>query len=268
MRFAAVVVLSSMAFAFHASAEEWRLDRLDLVLTVEPAQERLGVEGTMELVCETPGAAGPSLALNARQAAMRFQRVSAPGLNARVSLDGQGPLERARLDGDRRFEKGERVAVVFALTSAAESSQLQMNADAFYASWVERWYPVLDGAGGPGSPVAAGSTTFRLPRGWRSVSNGTLVDSREEGERFVERWQVDAPAARSFVAAPFVSAKRVEAGGRPIAFHLLRPRSTSDAQAAALAGALAAMERRFGPYPYATYHVAEVPESASFAAGS
>ena len=271
MRLAGMINLLPIALAGPAwgePPEAWRAARLDLVLTVDPARERLGVEGTLELVCEAAGSEGPTLAVNARKPAMRFQRVSARGLSARVSLDGSGPLERARLERARPFERGERVTVSFALASAAESSQLQMNADAFYASWVERWYPVVDGGGGTGSPVAPGTTTLRLPRGWRSVSNGERVASHEEGGRLVERWQVDAPAARSFVAAPFVPARPVEAGGRSIAFHLLRSRSTSDAQAAALAGALAAMERRFGPYPYATYHVAEVPESAAFAAGS
>ncbi len=269
MRLAVIATL--LVFARPASGappEPWRVDRLDLVLTVDPARERLGVEGTLELVCEVEGAAGPTLAVNARKPAMRFRRVNARGSSPRVSLDASGPLERARLERRRPCAKGERVTVAFALASAAESSQLQLNPDAFYASWVERWYPVVDGSDGPGSPAAPGTTTFRLPRGWRSVSNGALVERREEGARVVERWQVDAPAARSFVAAPFVPARPVEAGGRSIAFHLLRSRSTSDAQAEALAGALAAMERRFGAYPYPTYHVAEVPESAAFAAGS
>jgi hypothetical protein len=271
MRLAVMLNLLPFALAGPASGEPspaWRTARLDLVLTVDPTGERLLVEGTLELVCEAGGSGGPTLVVNARKPAMRFRRVSAEGLGARVSLDGSGPLERARLERSRRFESGERVTVAFALASEAESSQLQTNADAFYASWVERWYPVVDGGGGPGSPVAPGTTTFRLPPGWRSVSNGALAESREEGGRRVERWQADTPAARSFVAAPFAPARPVEAGGRSIEFHVLRQRTTSDAQAAALAGALAAMEQRFGPYPYPTYHVAEVPESASFAAGS
>jgi hypothetical protein len=266
---AAAIALLPMTLAAPAAVEEWRVDRLDLVLTVEPARERLRIDGSMELLCQAADAAGPSLALNARQVAMRFRRASALGRDAQVTLVPGGPLEVARFGWKRRFVRGDRLTVTFALTSAAESSQLQMNADAFYGSWVERWYPVLhDDERGPGPPAAAGSTTFRVPRGWRSVSNGALAESRQEGEWVVERWQADAPVARSFVAAPFVAAKRVEADGREIAFHLLRPRATSDAQATALSGALRAMEGRFGPYPYASYHVVEVPQGAAFAAGS
>jgi aminopeptidase N len=249
--------------------EAWRMDRLDLVLTVDPERESLLVEGTMVVQAAIDGGADLTLAVNARKPALRFQHATAAGVKARVALLKGGPTEQATFHLPRPVAKGGRVTVAFALRSGAESSQFQMGRDAFYASWVEAWYPTLaDAAGEPGAPEVAGSTTFRLPRGWRSVSNGALVETRPEGGRTVERWRVDAALARSFVAAPFLPAKAVEAGGRPIAFHLLKARATSDRQAEALAGALRAMEARFGPYPYAAYHVAEVPEGASFAAGS
>ncbi len=253
-----------------APVDAWRVERLDLVLTVQPDGPRLRIEGTMDLRCESEGSSGPTLAVNSRQPALRFRHARALGAAARVSLVGDGPTAHARFDLPRRFAKGDPLTVSFALESGRElSSQFQLKREAFYASWVEAWYPVpADASGEPGAPAAPGSTTFHLPRGWRSVSNGALVEARPHGGGTVERWQVDAPAARSFVAAPFLAPKAVDVGGRAIAFHLLRPRATSDAQAAALAGALRAMESRFGPYPYPSYHVAEVPEGAAFAAGS
>jgi aminopeptidase N len=251
-----------------ASAPAWRLDRLDLAVSVEPERERLRIEGTMEVACEADTDA-LTLALNTRQRNLRFERATAAGVTARIALLGDGPTEQALFRLPRRHARGERIAVSFALRSAGESTQFQMGPEGFYASWVEGWYPTPAEANGePGEPAARGSTTFRLPRGWRSVSNGTVGRARQEKGRTVERWTVDTAAARSFVAAPFLPAKTVDAGGRSIAFHLLRPRGTSDAQAAALAGALRAMEARFGPYPYATYHVVEVPPGKGFAAGS
>jgi aminopeptidase N len=74
--------------------------------------------------------------------------------------------------------------------------------------------------------------------------------------------------ARSFVAAPFSDVKEVQTEGRSIRFYLLRARDSADAQARALGQALQVMERRFGPYPYASYSVVEVPDSVKFGASS
>lgn len=267
----ALLALSTLAStdAPPLPAQEWRIDGLDLVLTVEPAEQRLRVEGEMRVRLQDAESSRLVLELNSRKDAMQFRSATALGVEARLTRQAQGPAEWAAFDLPRRVQPGEVVTVAFALESATTSSQLQMGAQAFYGSWVEQWYPLPARAGREsGSPAAPGSTTFRLPPGWRAVSNGSLESTTTDGGRVVERWQSAAPVARSFVAAPFLPAKVVNAGARPIAFHLLRPRATSDGQAAALAGALRAMEGRFGPYPYASYHVVEVPETASFAAGS
>jgi aminopeptidase N len=105
-----------------------------------------------------------------------------------------------------------------------------------------------------------------LPEGWRSASNGRLTE--RTGNR--EAWTSDVAVARSFVAAPFAvtDVAPASAGGREISLFLLKRRAGIANQAAALAQSLAAMETRFGPYPYPTYHIVEVPEDATFAASS
>ena len=66
--------------------------------------------------------------------------------------------------------------------------------------------------------------------------------------------------ARSFAAAPYVMAHQT-VGAREISVYLLTAsRATAQTQARTLAHAVAAMERRFGPYPYPSYAIAEVPE--------
>jgi hypothetical protein len=76
-------------------------------------------------------------------------------------------------------------------------------------------------------------------------------------------------SSSSFVAGPFTVA-REHAGGREVSMYLLSasPAAARD-QARTLSRAITAMESRFGPYPYASYGVAEVPESsATWAASS
>lgn len=68
--------------------------------------------------------------------------------------------------------------------------------------------------------------------------------------------------ARSFAAAPYVVAREA-ASSREVAVYLLSASPAgARAQARTLSRAVGAMERRFGPYPYPTYAIAELPESA------
>jgi hypothetical protein len=79
-----------------------------------------------------------------------------------------------------------------------------------------------------------------------------------------EVWTSDVPVARRFVAAPFAVRDRVG----DISLFLLEPRLAIAEQAAALAKSLAVMEPRFGPYPYPTDHIVEVPKGKGFVASS
>jgi aminopeptidase N len=85
----------------------------------------------------------------------------------------------------------------------------------------------------------------------------------------VDIWTVEQPVARSFAAGPFTVAHE-RTGGRDVAMYLLGAApAAARAQARTLSRALTAMEARFGPYPYPSYAVAEVPESSvTWAAGS
>jgi aminopeptidase N len=113
-------------------------------------------------------------------------------------------------------------------------------------------------------PSAPGTTTFRIPVAWHSVSNGKRLSRTVEGSEAVEVWSSDVAVARSFVAAPFSD---IETDGR-VSTYLLKRRSSIAAQTEILERAIEVMERRFGPYPYDTFHVVELPEDASFAAAS
>jgi aminopeptidase N len=210
------------------------------------------------------------LILNSRARNMRFANVSAQGVSATVvPFENDTAVEAARLVLPRRFRRGDTLAVSFSASSESQSIQFVIRDETTFASWVERWYPVpATTADGPVSPQAPGSTTLRLPEGWRSVSNGALATSNREGKSVIERWETSVPMARSFVAAPFAEVPTVESGGRRIRFYYLSRRATAGAQAQSLTQALRVMEQGFGPYPYASYSVAEVPEETEFGASS
>jgi hypothetical protein len=250
-----------------AAGGAWATERVDLELTIAPGGPTLHVKGRLLLRLEDRESPGPTLELNARVRAMHFAEVRAEGAETRVEPPApEGAVEIAQIIRSPPFRQGDVLAVDFVLEMLRESIQLRTTERSVYASWADRWYPVVRGAAG--SPAARGSTTLRMPAGWRSVSNGEHTSSTIEDTTVVDRWESDVPAARSFVAALFAEARAVDSGGRQVSFHLMQPRTSAEAQAAALARALTAMEGRFGPFPYRRFDVVEVPEDAKFAASS
>ncbi len=242
--------------------------RLDLEVTIVPAEQRLRAEGSMTLRLDADSSAGPSLAMNTRSSVMRFTRLGDPDadvdLNIAPEQDKNARLAHLRLT--RPASRGAEITVPFAYESEGKSFQFMVTPEFSLASWVEGWFPAPippDAHGFTASRASApGLTRFHLPRGWRSVSNGKLTARDESAQAVDDTWEITQPVARSFIAAPFDVALE-QFGGRQIGVYLLSPKPVSAPnQAATLAKALSAMEARFGPYPYPSYAIAEVPEGA------
>jgi hypothetical protein len=236
----------------------WTMLRLDLDVTILPVEQKIRAEGTMTLRLDADSSTGPTLAMNTRSSVMRFTRLGDTGDEVDRKL--------AHLRLAKPASRGAEITVPFAYESEGKSFQFMVTPEFALASWVEGWFPAPIPADADGFTArqasAPGLTRFHLPRGWRSVSNGKLTARNESTQGVDDTWEITQPVARSFIAAPFdVGVEQVE--GRQIGVYLLSPKPVSAKnQAATLAKALAAMEARFGPYPYPSYAIAEVPESA------
>ena len=262
-RLAAAAALSFTAqgptLADTVEGSGWTLVRLDLDVTVRLPERRLRFAGRARLRLDADSSAGPALSLNTRGPHLRFTRAAAAGaavrLNDSVPGDSAVRLLRIRLPATAR--RGEVVDATFDYEMAGPSSQLLVGDSIALASWVENWYPTPVTAEGYTQTAASapGVTRFHVPPGWRAVSNGRPGAAPNT-------WTVTQPVARSFAAGPFTVA-RERAEGRDVSMYLLGAApSSARAQARALSRAITAMEARFGPYPYASYAVAEVPESS------
>jgi len=171
---------------------------------------------------------------------------------------------------------GQLVELEFTYSSTTESSQVIVRPGFSYASWVEAWYPVpVDGSNtdDPHSGAKArapGKTRFHLPSDWWSLSNGKRTQRKTSRSGVVEVWQDDYGTARSFAAAPFLEPQEVAVGDRTVAVYLLTPKDLdARAQAERLNQAIEVLAECFGPYPYATFAIAEMPEEIdSFGAAS
>jgi len=223
----------------------------------------------MRLVLEAERSSGPRVAVSAQGSPQRFLSIEGPA-GATFDLDDDDPAVRiahfARVRLAQQARRGDGVELRVEWESdGGSTSQSAVHRRAALASWVTVWHPLA--AYDPNEPVslsakmsAPGPTTFRLPSGWSSVSNGKL-DRRDASEQgTVETWTVDPPVARSFAAGPHRRAIR-QAGARTIGVYTLTvPPEKAERQARTMADALRAQEAVFGPYPYPTYGIVEVPE--------
>jgi hypothetical protein len=260
-----------------SSGMGWICEHLDLQVSVEPESGRIDVAATARVRLALEESDGPSFAVNTRRPAMEFISADAGDaidveLNAR--LPDRPSIRLAHVRADQPFHRGDEIEVSFRLantgsTQASRSGSAQqiiVGPLGAIASWVEAWYPIplprIDQGEGMSARASAapGTTDFVLPAGWRALSNGARTSREETANGVRESWTTEVPTSRSFSTAPYRETVH-EADGREVRMLLTSDLAEDEARerVTALAAALAAMEERFGPYPYPSYGIAEVP---------
>jgi hypothetical protein len=271
-----VSVLALLALALQAPLPEesgcgWRLRTLDVTVTVVPEERLLHAEGELELeLTELDRSTGPTLALGGADRLVSFTRLDVPDTTVKErELEHDGARYRVHdLRANAPFARGARVRVAFACESSGRGGQLAVLPDGALASWTEAWLPyplprVDLGAGFTAALASAtGTTILELPPGWRAIGDGERIAREESADGVREVWELATPMARAFCAGPFEEALVRSAGGpmRVLMLDAARPLDPPRL-AAILAEARAAMEVRFGPHPFPSYGVVEIPES-------
>ncbi|MCZ6597686.1 MAG: M1 family aminopeptidase [Planctomycetota bacterium] len=247
----------------------WTATRLDLHVSVLPAQRRLEIHGTIALKLELERSTGPALVINGDEPGARFLRIEAPP-GARIELNRPFPAREGVLLSHVRFdeelERGATLELGFEVECTGRGDQFVVDDEVALASWVVAWYPIprpdLESQRQFSRLLSIpGTTSFHLPAGWTSLSNGSRTERIEGEGDVVETWTLDEPVARSFAAGPYrVGVHEVD--GRSFSVYLLEHEpEEAHVQAESLARAIEAMEERFGPFPYPTFGIAEVPEA-------
>lgn len=118
------------------------------------------------------------------------------------------------------------------------------------------WFPCFDD---PGEKQTT-SMTVVVPKGQFALSNGELVERRDDGDRAIYRYRQDVPHSTylvTLVAGPFVEIAQGEAGERnvPVYAYVLPGREDDGKRAFGNTPRMVAFfERRIGvPYAYARY---------------
>jgi len=237
----------------------WRWSELELDLWIEPEYGNVHLEGAGTLVLEAETSRGPVLEING--ALLELQSVNSSGAEVQLGkrMEDDHPVATATLRFSEKKRRGAECRVEFQCQGIGSSSQFAVSAKAALASWTQAWYPLpFQGSDASQSRAMAapGVTRFHLPEGWQSVSNGQRIEATESG---VEAWRMTLPVARSFACAPFVRIEQ-EVDGRTVGIHRLASAGKpADRELRAVAEILRILEGRFGPYPYPSYRVAELP---------
>jgi hypothetical protein len=257
-----LAVIVAMPGAAGAQDAGWRYQRLDLDVTVDAANGTLVVhgEGALEVTAEERSEL--LMVVNTRQPAMHIERFETPLVRSGIELVTDSPRHVVQVVLDRPLGRGESLPISFTLRMRNPSSQLLVADSVALASWVEAWYPIpLSEERRMQNWAAAGVTRFHLPPGWHAVSNGRLIRAGDDTDADgVIEWETDVAVYRSFTTAAYRVA-RSRAGGREIGVYLLSADSvTASRQADVLSDAISAMEEVWGPYPYAGYAIAEIPD--------
>ena len=158
--------------------------------------------------------------------------------------------------------RGDRIRVAFATELKSPGRQLAVGTRIAFGSWVDAWYPIPEPPEGwslARASRARGTTRFVLPKGWSAVTNGKCRTRTVEDSRVVELWSNEHALSRSFAAAPYRRHVIEEEGLSAGLFLLSEDIPDPAAHVGALSRAIRGMEKRFGPYPFRNFSIAEVP---------
>lgn len=247
----------------------WRYVTLDVSVKLHPESSRLVGKAIGVVSLEKGESAGPSFVIGATRGetpAIRFTsvKVNRPATSKlNTPFPPHPPAVLAEITLRAPANRGDQLEVEFEFESDGRGYQFVVDPQAAAASWTNAWYPVpLSAKDESFTEVAlsTGTTSIEMPIAWNSVTNGALTKRTEERDRATETWTITQPVLRSFAAGPYESQSE-HVGGMDVGVFLLSPKPKPvREQVTALSQAIDAMAKRFGPYPYPSYNIAEIPD--------
>lgn len=250
----------------YTSGTTWELTNVDLDISVLPENEEMLVEGTALLRLEGPASDGLILVL-----ADDFRVITinppeeAEYTISNTEVEGVGNLILISVHFPKPREAGTEVEVGirYAWAQNPSSHFLVVQRRIAFASSDYLWYPISASLTDRTYDMdATGITRLRVPKEWRTLSNGRLTESSITGDMREETWVTSQEVERSFIAGPYHTTT-IPVGEKEVGVYLLKEDSVVDDPqnyAQGLAHILDNLASRFGPYPFESYSVAEVPD--------
>lgn len=239
------------------AATPWTATWIDASVHLDGAERRLSVDGTLRLRAGDPQ---DTVSLVLGPGGLRFDSCEVAG--ATVSFSSQ--RDSCRVTFITLQSPGREVTVRFRTSGQGEISRsVIVKTEGALVSPGGGWYPVVATAPAPTDPRVPGTLRFDVPQEWRTISNGVMIDSSVIGGRRRESWLARRPVYRSVVAAPFIT-RLSHHGATPVTVGLLpRHVDRAEAYAEAVPRMVQVLETLFGPYPFESFGVAEIPHAVA-----
>jgi len=249
-----LLLLAPLARQVAPAQDAWRASSLDLAVTIEPSERLLLVDGVLSLRSGSP--TDRDIVLFLPPNGVRFDTVAAGEAAVRISRNRDTAFVRPR-------SRSASIIVEFRARTRQDLGRSLIRNEGAMISWGAGWYPSLARGGDPAEFEFPGATTITVPRQWRTLSVGTLTDSIADSSRRTDTWQTSRAAPRSVISAAYDVQWR-SVGAARVATYLLATRSERSAEfAAAIPSMVRELERFFGPYPFGTFAIAELPREVS-----
>ena len=254
LRYFLAFVACVAGFAPTHRAGRWHIDTLDLDVQVLPESRTFTIAGTARLRAEGGGAPAEVTLVVGSGVVFDSARASVSAAfaygGARDSLFVRvtAPASPTELD------------VTFFAHTERDLGRSLVRSQGAMVSWGARWYPVL--AWPPDSVPDLefpGTTRISVPHRWRTLAPGVLVDSVLSGDQRVELWRTARRTARSFVAAEFIPRWTTVGTARVGVYLLLHHTLRAEEYARAIPCMVRELSRFFGPYPFESFGIAELP---------
>ena len=186
----AVLLAAAVPWATFADAEArgWVMMRLNLDVTLDPANEELTGKGTATLRLHDRQSSALMMALGESGEYLSFETAQGtPG-----SINDAGNFVVLYFDELQPY--GAEVDVRFHFRSRGRAGQYVVSPKGAVASWVSGWYPHST----DGGEKAPGTTSLTVPSTWKTLSNGELTEVIEQDTLRTEVWPL-APVRAGWV---------------------------------------------------------------------
>lgn len=261
----ALAVPSAGATAPYPEPDLGQVPTYSLTVDLRPPDGRVAIEGTVRL--PVGPAALPELVLSINKAfrRVRLAVVDPPPADNPATVAEHGGFTDYLLRPARPFEAGREVVVGFAyeLDPTVPVSYFHAGPDGAFGSGINvAWYPQVQQPAG--RPEGVGEVRFRQPPGWTVVANGRQpAASRAQGGPAVFSFAL--PTAFAFAAGRLQG--HSASAGPPVEVLLLSARAYADDYAMRVQRVLGFYDQEFGPFPYESFAVVEVPEDGARRSG-
>lgn len=239
--------------------------------------------GTLKLKSNAKSSFGPTLVLSSSDAEKVSGDPSIKLLELRIigssialpkhtiEIGISNPVDKVSRLATIRFESPvpieTEIEVSFTSEFVSEQGQIIHRPEFAYNSWTTSWYPTTIADAGELVTMKSlsfpGQITFMLAKDWNALSNGKLIADNLVGDFKEQIWKSENAIAWGYVAAPY-SVSTIAVGDIDVSMYMLyKTAKVVKDHAIMIAKLVHLLEGKFGPYPFKTFGLAEMPDQTS-----